>query len=176
MGGGGAPGGAGGAEANGPLQLPTCVAELMASCSIEGACTTAATDASLPTDVCFASGAHATFSEVRDSRGPVTILRVTNADGSPCYTFERYLVSGEATGYAWKNAVGGLVAEGRSDFYAVPSMSIHCSVGDESRSCNDMPLQGKTSLCCGVNDLGTVYCPPRVGTGACVLGACSAAN
>jgi hypothetical protein len=172
--------GVGGAAGTG-LQLPSCVVDLLASCAPQGACTSAANDAGMVSDVCFASGVHvAVTNVVRNCGGPWT-MTVTKADGSPCYTFEWYVDIGmacEGIVNTWKDATGATVATGVENPYSTPSASITCTASGEVQSCTDRTILGGTpqAPCCGVTNFGTARCTAPFAPSDCTKGACVATN
>jgi hypothetical protein len=171
--------GVGGTAGDPTIQLPGCVVDLLAQCAPQGPCTSATNDAGLVSDVCFASGVHASPTSVAssDTCGGISIMNVTKADGSPCYTFEAYAdinMRCEGIVYTWKDASGAIVATGLDNPYSEPKLSINCWSTGEGRSCT-RSLSGSPS-CCYVTNFGSGWCTPPTGPGECVRGACSPTN
>jgi hypothetical protein len=158
---GGGPGGRGG---GGALQLPGCVADLLASCPPEGTCNIGITDAGVLADACFASGVHASFTSVENApgcRGGATrVTRVTKPDGSPCYSFESYADPDMAcTGFrfTWKDASGQVVATGIFNPDTTPNTMVTCTRSDETLICNrPIPGGASSAQCIGISDFGTL--------------------
>ena len=123
-------------------------------------------------DVCFVSGVHAKFSSVANTSacgGSSRVVQVTRADGSPCYSYETYVVQGtfcEGTAYVWKDAAGQVVATGTSNPYSNPTHQITCANGGQKKTCHNSILFTDTGACCGITELGIASCEQRVSTGA----------
>ena len=85
--------------------LPGCVSDLMASCVQPSGCGYAPVDAG-PMGSCNPDLARATSTTVQDAMGHwMRTLSVQNADGTPCYSFEKYENFSRATGGA--GGIGG---------------------------------------------------------------------
>ena len=129
------------------------------------------------TDVCFDSGVHATFATVADTNscGGRRVVQVTRADGSPCYSYEKYVSNGtacEGTVYTWKDAAGQVVATGTSNPYSTPSHQITCTNGGQKKTCHNPIIFGSTGACCGITEVGVAGCAPPVVHGRCRTGTC----
>lgn len=101
---GGTAGGAGGFSGTGGTYppstqaLPGCVRDLMASCVQPSGCGYAPVDAG-PIGSCNPDLARATSMTAQDAKGHwMRTLSVQNADGTPCYSFEKYENISRATG------------------------------------------------------------------------------
>src|SRR5215510_8061808 len=109
----GTTGGAGG----GGSYPPGCLRDLMAPCSIAGACTYQTDDAGNPTSFCYASGAHSTSMGSRcTTTGPsLETASVSKPDGTLCYTVSISASPSQACEnetYTWKDASGATIATG----------------------------------------------------------------
>jgi hypothetical protein len=179
-------GGAGGSSAGGTsagggaggrtdLVLPDCVQALIASCPPSGTCVSQKTDGGAKSELCFASGVHATSTTLDDQNGcsGVTVVTVTKADGSPCYSIESNLEGVcEGTRYVWKDAAGQVVATGSANGYSSPTTTITCTAINDTTSCNapSGANGGKGDPCCGVSVVGTPICnfpDPSCSVGPC---------
>lgn len=162
-------GGSTGTGGTGDSELPDCVKALLASCATNGACVPARPDASAASDVCFASGVRASFS---DPAIGTQVVRVTKADGSPCYSFETTEVPSsdlQTRLYTWKNSVGQVVATGRSvSIDAMGGADVTCACGGQT-SCNFSYVPGgPPAPCCTINKFGNATCAgPFCPAGSC---------
>jgi hypothetical protein len=188
---GGGPGGrpGTGGAGGGALLLPDCVTSLLASCPPEGTCVIGVADAGTLSDVCFASGVHASFTSVSNGTscrgGSTRVTQVTKSDGSPCYSFESYADPDMAcTGFrfTWKDASGQMVATGTFNPDTIPNTMVTCAGTGEALSCNrNIPDGGPPPLCVGISDFGTlVLAADRpAGSAGCALpssGQCAPLN
>lgn len=164
-------GGSGGTGGVTPLQVPDCVANLLAPCPTTGACMYEPTDAG--TSWCFDSGVKIAWSVVPDARvcagGGITVAQIFKPDGSACYSFESYLdgvAACEAWSYRWKDANGQVVATGLATI-PQPQLTITCTSGSSAR------CTGAAAECCGVGPDGTPACTGGMQTGVtCNVGTC----
>lgn len=166
--------GMGGRGGAGDLQLPGCVASVVAACAPEGTCTTGVNDAGATASYCFASGAHVALTTVASTLacgGSVTIASFMKPDGSPCFSFESYIVFGadcERTRYTWKNADGAVIATGLRDPYGMPTLTISCAGAAPEQACDSGALGGTPNSCCNITELGLPTCSyPFCDPGAC---------
>jgi len=165
---GGGRGGTGG-YSTADLELPACVKNLVAACATGGTCTSAETDGGTVSDLCFASGVRATFSgQIGGTSSSPRTVRVTKADGSPCYSLETALIGGELYRYTWKDAAGEVVATGTNTPFETPSFKIMCADGSETKTCHS-PVTSPTGACCTLSDLGNATCVSPV---SCTAGSC----
>jgi hypothetical protein len=166
---GGATSGAGGTGGwTNVLELPDCVKVLIAPCNASGTCTYERVDGGGSAYMeCFESGVRA--SSIGQLVGGGTIVvRVSKADGSPCYSFETSSgLDDENPGYLWKDAAGQIVARGRTNQFGMPSLQITCESGSEIRACTGLP--GSTDGCCQISSLGNRTCPEF---SSCTAGTC----
>ena len=97
-----------------PLDLPGCLRDLFATCSITGACTYQPSDAGTSPRLCHASGASSvTTGSVCSTMGGGQTIVVSKADGSVCYTLFHLGDTSQACEsetYRWNDASGALVA------------------------------------------------------------------
>jgi len=101
------------------------------------------------------------------------VAHVSNADGTPCYSFQGALTGGELWRYVWKDPAGQVVATGRlgGDPFAPPPSpgtpvaftEIQCESGGQTSGC----FEGG---CCDIGQFGNATCagqPIRCATGTC---------
>ena len=182
----------GGVVDGGALTLPGCVSQLLSACPPVAPCAYSVGDGGAAS-VCFAvgadggtgtdGGARATFTSVSPSLsiGGGSIVTVTKADGSPCYSFE-YLTPTQyddmVRTWTWKDATGRLVASGTLSLTPGPAAGeysnvgvITCADGGAKTSCSyvlSTPMR-----CCDVSSYGAAACPDGVNFSAtCVVGDC----
>jgi hypothetical protein len=171
--------GLGGSGSGGDLQLPGCVASVVASCQPEGACTTGTNDAGETSSVCFAGEVKAVVTNVAsalDCGGFITRATYTKPDGSPCFSFESYVDIGmacEGIRYTWKDAGGVVIATGLRNPYNTPTLTISCAGTAEGQACDSGAISGGPSNgCCNITGLGLPTCSyPQ-----CVPGNCPVNN
>ena len=166
--------GGGGTGGVGDLQLPGCVASVVASCAPTGTCTTGFNDAGSTASYCFASGAHVALTTVAsslDCGGLITVASYTKPDGSPCFSFESYVDIGmrcEGVRYTWKDAGGAVIATGLRNPYSTPTLTISCAGAAPSQACDSGALGGPPNDCCNITELGLPTCSyPFCDPGAC---------
>lgn len=179
---GGIGSGVGGTAADGFLQ-PRCISDLIRACDPQDSCTREAGDAGAVANLCFASGVHAAFTSTPGSAGcgDGSIVTVTKADGTPCYSFEStfsYSMDCQGTRYAWRDAAGTVVATGFSNPHSNPTLTITCSDSGMDSHCNWGPIggPGPVDSCCIITDLGTRACTSPNGSAGCTVGACGPTN
>jgi hypothetical protein len=163
-------GGTGGAAKFG---LPDCVQALVASCPTSGTCVSEETDAETPSPRCFSCGVRVTFEGHIFGTGGTEVAYISNADGTPCYSFQTSVLGGEVFLYVWKDPAGQVVATGRmgADPTATPSPGtpgpygqIQCEGGGQMSAC----FGGDS--CCDIAALGNATCAgQRI---SCATGAC----
>jgi hypothetical protein len=178
--GGGQSGGAGGINV-GPLRLPSCVSNLLSACPFSS-CVYSARDGGQET-FCFGAsagadgGVRATLTSLSTAFNcsTPTLLAVTKADGSPCYSFEDdEPTSLDCSGHTWtwKDASGQVVATG-SSYYPNHSAQITCAAGGEKTSCGQSSPPGTPpSTCCGIGIGGSALCPDGLNPFGCAAGSC----
>jgi len=164
---GGTAGSTGGAAGEGynDLTLPDCVTALVSSCATEGVCTAVRPEGGTTSDIYFDSGVHVVFTGALARDGDTQVVSVTNADGSPCYSFEAtwgHIVANmdARMTYTWKDSTGQVVATGSS--FSVDSMTstgITCASGPQV-SCQSRQngSVGPPTPCCTLGSLGNAAC------------------
>jgi hypothetical protein len=122
-----AAGGSGG-KSYGPLQLPTCLVDLLAQCPTNGACVPCPADAGSPQDagvdgsapppdVCYQSGVRVSYTGRAPTYGgtdsSTLTAQVKKANGALCYTLKTFSwYGGESVEYTWTDAAGNMVVIG----------------------------------------------------------------
>jgi len=129
------------------------------------------------TAACFDSGVRATFAPVDDPTtcGEHVVAQVTRADGSPCYSYEKYGVTVtrcEGTAYIWRDAAGQVVATGTSNPYSNPTHQITCANGGQKKVCHNPIISTNTGACCAISELGVAGCGLPLGHTRCRTGTC----
>jgi len=179
-GGGAGTGGQGGAGVSAALELPGCLRDLLAQCAPEGPCVSTTAPAGFGT-FCFDSGVSASATPASDSRacgGDVNTMKVTKADGTPCYTYEAYTDASstdcELTRYTWKDAAGNVVATGMSKPSPSWDLTITCGATSETAHCaGPRPDRYPPDGCCTLSQFGSAVCRAGVPVGvACTNGVC----
>ena len=157
---GGVPGGVPGQV---DLVLPACVQALIASCPLNGTCVEETIDAGAESELHFSSGVRVTFEGELVGTSGDRIVRVDNADGSPCYSFQVTLIGGELFQYVWKDPSGRVVATGKNGSFVEPPAEIECEGGGQTSTCNG------NGACCDISGLGNATCggQPVFLTGTC---------
>jgi hypothetical protein len=108
---------------------------------VTGACARGVDDAGIVTAVRFASGVHVTW-----ENGVTIVMRVTNPDGTACYSLELSRSPASGTIYTWKDSAGNVVATGQES----NGTQITCANGDQTPLCYG---SGRMSTCC-LDDFG----------------------
>jgi hypothetical protein len=140
--GGSGSGGAGQGGSSDPTgrTLPGCLRDLFADCPIDGACAWGPEDAGPTRNICFASGARATYSQGQLCVDPVGFeYDVAKPDGSPCFK----LVAGKMTyceglSYIWTDPAGNVVATAS----AFTGLDVRCATTGEEVSCSSNCPEG----------------------------------
>jgi hypothetical protein len=161
---GGATGGAAGQGYN-DLTLPDCVTTLIASCATAGMCTAVRPGGGATSDIYFASGVHVAYTGALAKDGDTQVLNVTNADGSPCYSFETtwgHVVPNMDVemSYTWRDPAGRVVATGSTfSIDLMTSTGITCTSGAHV-SCQSRQTSsvGPPTPCCTLGSLGNAAC------------------
>jgi hypothetical protein len=176
---GGGRGGAGGGSAGTgetrgavDLELPACVQALVASCPTSGTCVSPPTDAATQSPLYFSSGVRVTIEGEITGTSGIVVASVSNADGTPCYSFQRSVIGGEVWRYVWKDPAGQVVATGRMGFdpldpppppgTTLPYVEIQCESGGQTSGCSDG--------CCDIGQFGNATCAGQRIT--CATGTC----
>ena len=129
---------------------------LVAACATEGTCTYADADAGGAQQLLLRLGCACVVRLHRAAALAPRRVRVTKADGSPCYSFETVL--GELTRYTWKDAAGQVVATG-SFLGPTRSGGIACADGGETPSCQGALGSDPTAgPCCTISSPGNTTC------------------
>ena len=173
---GGAGGGSAGTSETGgavAFELPDCVQALVASCPTSGTCVSPPTDAATQSPLYFSSGVRVTIEGEITGTSGIVVAYVSNADGTPCYSFQGTLTGGELWRYVWKDPAGQVVATGRlgADPLAPPPppgtpfafTEIQCESGGQTSGCF-------APGCCDIGQFGNATCAGQRIT--CATGTC----
>jgi hypothetical protein len=140
-------GGGSGGKSYGPLQLPTCLVDLLAQCPTNGACVPCPADAGSPQDsgvdgsapppdVCYPSGVRVSYTGRAPTYGgtdsSTLTAQVKKANGALCYTLETFSwYGGESVEYTWKDVASNTVVTAD---YGNDAFTFQCAATTESAS------------------------------------------